>query len=62
MPADELLALRPIELTLSLEQLLSKPGCKATVTYVAKRSSTSVKSVKRVAHCAARVRGMVTGG
>ena len=30
MPADELFTVRPVELVLSLAQLLSKPGCKAT--------------------------------
>ena len=30
MPDDELFTVRLIELTISLEQLLSKPGCKAT--------------------------------
>jgi formylmethanofuran dehydrogenase subunit E len=29
MPATELFAVRPVELARSLEQLLSKPGCKA---------------------------------
>ena len=30
MPAAELFAVQPVELALSLERLLSKPGCKAT--------------------------------